>query len=284
MTGHRVNSLRKKRKRGEILFSFFHVSCMIRRIAAGVVSKQKINRKGKSILKKEKPHFWEKIIPAWAIMPLLSILIVNGLVYWGSGLLTENRIHYDFTTALDRAVPLIPEFVWIYILAFPFWAVSYILAARRGKDWFYRFVATDLTIHALCFVIFILVPTTNIRPEIAGDSFSEVILKLIYALDGGKSPSNLFPSIHCYVSWLCWRGLKGAGEIPRGYQIFSLFAASLVIISTQVLKQHYLADAIGAIALVELWWRFYAKGNRHHWVVRIFERKKEMDNKMGDRL
>ena len=209
-------------------------------------------------------------IPLWSIPPLLTIFVVNSLIYSGSSILTANRYHYDFTTALDRAVPVLPVFVWFYILAFPFWAVGYVLAARRGKDMFYRFVATDLTIHFICFICFILVPTTNIRPEIAGNTISERILLLVYSLDGGNSPSNLFPSIHCYVSWLCWKGVAGSEKIPKRYQKFSLIFAVLIIISTQVLKQHYIVDAVAALILVELFWRFYQKGQRHNWVIRIF--------------
>ena len=208
--------------------------------------------------------------PLWSIPPLLTIFVVNSLIYSGSSILTANRYHYDFTTALDRAVPVLPVFVWFYILAFPFWAVGYVLAARRGKDMFYRFVATDLTIHFICFICFILVPTTNIRPEIAGNTISERILRLVYSLDGGNSPSNLFPSIHCYVSWMCWKGVAGSEKIPKWYQKFSLIFAVLIIISTQVLKQHYIVDAVAALILVELFWRFYQKGQRHNWVVRIF--------------
>ena len=96
--------------------------------------------------------FREKYLPVWAILPLISIFVLNCLIYWGSGVLTADRYHFDFTMSLDRAVPLIPQFIWIYILAFPFWAVNYILAAQRGKDGFYRFVATDLTVHITCLI------------------------------------------------------------------------------------------------------------------------------------
>lgn len=217
-------------------------------------------------------QFAETYLPAWTVIPLLSILAVNCLVYWGSGMMTAGRYHYDFTFGFDRAVPLLPEFVWIYILAFPFWACNYILAAQRGKDMFYRFVATDLTVHAACFLIFLLLPTTNIRPEIPGNTISEVMLRIIYALDGGQSPANLFPSIHCYVSWLCWKGVKGAEKIPKWYQNFSLVFAVLVIISTQVLKQHYIVDAAAGILLVEIAWRICHRGQRHEKLMQFYER------------
>ena len=181
-------------------------------------------------MKTKKKDVLNRFLPLWAIPPLVTILAVNCLIYWGSSALTASRYHYDFTMAFDRAVPLLPGFVWIYILAFPFWAAGYMLAARRGKDMFYRFVATDLTIHLICFLIFILVPTTNIRPEIAGDTISQKVLLLVYALDGGSAPSNLFPSIHCYVSWMCWKGVAGSSAIPKWYQKFSMVFAVLVII------------------------------------------------------
>ena len=225
------------------------------------------------LTKKEKIRFFrEKYLPLWSILPLISIFVLNCLIYWGSGILTANRYHFDFTTSLDRAVPLIPQFIWIYVLAFPFWAVNYILASQREKDGFYRFVATDLTVHFACFVFFLILPTTNIRPEIVGNTWSEQLLKFVYMMDGASTPSNLFPSIHCYVSWLSWRGVRKSEKIPKWYQYFSLIFAILIIISTQVLKQHYLVDAIAGVGLVELSWRFYSNGNHHDIFRKFFEK------------
>ena len=222
-------------------------------------------------MKTKKKDLLNKVIPSWGVIPLFTILAVNCLIYWGSSALTAGRYHYDFTMAIDRAVPLLPGFVWIYILAFPFWAAGYVLAAKRGKDMFYRFVATDLTIHFICFICFVLIPTTNVRPQLAGKTVSEKVLQLVYSLDGGNSPSNLFPSIHCYVSWMCWKAVAGSKKIPGWYQVFSLVFAVLIIVSTQVLKQHYIVDAIVALVLVEIFWRFYQKGQRHRWVCKIFK-------------
>ena len=145
----------------------------------------------------------KKWIPVWEILPLISILAVNCVVYWGSSVLTADRYHFDFTFAFDRSVPLIPEFVWIYILAFPFWAVNYILAARRGKKSFYRFVATDLLVHLTCFIVFMAVPTTNIRPVITGDTLSERVLSLVYIMDGGDAfESSSLYSLLCELALL----------------------------------------------------------------------------------
>ena len=151
-------------------------------------------------------QFLDKYVPRWAVLPLLTILAANCLIYWGSDLLTANRHHFDFTMGFDRAVPLVPFFVWFYILAFPFWAIGYLLSARRGKEIFYRFVATDLTIHLTCFILFLVIPTTNIRPELTDGTISEKILGIVYAMDGGVHPSNLFPfhPLLCKLDVLSW--------------------------------------------------------------------------------
>ena len=52
--------------------------------------------------------------------------------------------------------------------------------------------------------------------------------------------------------------------------------AVLVIISTQVLKQHYIVDAIAGVALVELAWRFYRKKGRYQGVKDFFEKLDKM--------
>ena len=48
--------------------------------------------------------FREKYLPVWVILPLISIFVLNCLIYWGSGVLTADRYHFDFTMSLDSAV------------------------------------------------------------------------------------------------------------------------------------------------------------------------------------
>ena len=58
--------------------------------------------------------FREKYLPVSVILPLISIFVLNCLIYWGSGVLTADRYHFDFTMSLDRAVPLIPQLFWLH--------------------------------------------------------------------------------------------------------------------------------------------------------------------------
>lgn len=190
-----------------------------------------------------------KIIPEYAVIPLISLFVYNCLVYSGTSFLCRNLPHYDFTTALDRKVPFIEQFIIIYFLAFAFWAVNYILIGRGEKETFYRFVTADLLSRTICLVFFILIPTTNVRPELEGNSVCIQLVRFLYDID---EPANLLPSIHCLVSWFCFIGIKKRKDIARWYKLFSFIFAILIMVSTQTLKQHYLVDVIAGVAVAEI--------------------------------
>ena len=139
------------------------------------------------------------------LFSVLFCLLLNSIVYWGGQHIAAGFHHWDMTTALDRMIPLVPGWVVVYVGAFPFWAVNYVLMAR-GQDW-YRIMTAEVLAKLLCGVVFLAVPTTNVRPELAGNGFGEMLLGLVYEMD---APTNLLPSIHCLESWICFAGLRGA--------------------------------------------------------------------------
>ena len=117
--------------------------------------------------------FREKYLPVWVILPLISIFVLNCLIYWGSGVLTADRYHFDFTMSLDRAVPLIPQFIWIYILAFPFgqWIIFW-LHREEKMDFIGLWQLIWLFIlHVLLFFWFCQLPMSDLRlQELHGPS------------------------------------------------------------------------------------------------------------------
>ena len=71
----------------------------------------------------------------------------------------------------------------------------------------------------------------------------------VYSVDAAD---NLFPSIHCLVSWFCYIGIRGREDLPVWYRRFSCVMALLVCASTLTTKQHVLVDVAGGILLAEL--------------------------------
>ena len=153
----------------------------------------------------------------YAIIPLLSTFLLHDLVYWGGMAIAGNRYHFDLTTNLDRRIPFVPGFVYIYLICYLFWIVNYVLAAGNGKDYFYRYLSADLTARLICFLFFVFFPTTNTRPELVGNSLSVHLLGWLYSID---KPANLLPSIHCMNSWFCILPCAAEKISPAGTGFF----------------------------------------------------------------
>ena len=167
------------------------------------------------------------------------------------------------TTAIDKLVPFLPWTVSIYFGCYLFWCINYYLCAVQERPERDRFFCADTLSKGICFVLFLLIPATNIRPEIVGDTVWDILMKLLYQIDAAD---NLFPSIHCLVSWFCWIGVRKRKDIPVLYRYFSLAMAVAVCISTLTTRQHVIADVIGGVALAEVSYILagYAKVRRYY--------------------
>lgn len=206
-----------------------------------------------------KETIWMKIIkklynyiPTYSIKPLTLCVIFNFTVYSGVRLFYRHRVFHNLTSYYDNRIPVIPMFVLIYFGGYIFWIVNYILISSISKYHCYRFIMADLLGKLICFIIYIAFPTTNIRPDIITSGIFVDMLKFLYSIDAAN---NLFPSIHCLVSWYCFVGLRNCKAIPVWYRVFSLFMAMLICISTLTTKQHVIIDVLGGIMLAELTWQ-----------------------------
>lgn len=190
-----------------------------------------------------------RLVPLYAVLPSLFVFLMNPLTYAAAKALTLHRTHLSPALPLDGSLPFLPWFVWFYFGAFAFWLVNYMLTARNGKAYFYDFIAADLLVRLICTLIFILLPTQIRRPEFDVNSLSTWMLDLIYRMD---TPVNLFPSVHCFYSWMCFLGVCGKACIPKWYRIFSCLFALAIILSTLFIKQHFAVDALAGVLLTQL--------------------------------
>lgn len=217
--------------------------------------------------------FYEKsigrIIPVYGFFSVIFCFVFNSLIYTGLQIIMGKARHYDLTTKWDRQIPFEPWWSVIYLGCFLFWAVNYILITRQGKENWYKFATGDYLSRIICGICFILLPTTNVRPEVVGDGLAQQLIRFVYFMD---APTNLFPSIHCLVSWLCFVGIRGKKGVPRWYQVFSCIFAVAVFASTLFTKQHYIVDVIAGVILAEVCYyignhtKFYQK------IMKVFDR------------
>ena len=177
-------------------------------------------------------RFWKYvtgIVPAYGLFPLVFSFVFNCLVYSGSRAIAGGWYHHNIESNLDLRLPFVPQFLIIYFGCYVFWAVNYILAARQEREQVYRFFTADIISRCVCLIIFLAYPTTNTRPVITDAGLWNQAALWLYSIDAAD---NLFPSIHCLVSWFCYLGIRGNQKVPVWYQRVSMVIAVLVFVST----------------------------------------------------
>ncbi len=234
----------------------------------------------------------DKIIPIYAIIPLLFSFGLGTALY---RIIMSNGgswYHYNFQTSLDEKIPVMSIWMYVYFGCYLFWAVNYIITARvyrDDSDMFYKFIFADILARIICSMIFIVVPTTIKRPKIQINTFSDRLLAYLYTID---EPTNLFPSMHCLYSWMSFAGVRHSRKVPKWYKIFSFIFAVMVAASTQFTKQHYLVDIAGGFLLGELSYQIslYSAGYKvpqklFTWInVRLFGRDRVYVKSNGNKI
>ncbi len=190
-------------------------------------------------------------IPKYAVVPALSLIIVNLIAYYGTRLFTGGSLadNLNITLALDRAIPFVPEAIVIYVGAFISWIVGFFVIARDSRDICYEVFSGEMMAKIISTVIFLVMPTVMVRPEVPDGGFFHWVTKLIYAMD---TPDNLFPSLHCLESWVVFRGAMRCRRVGNGYRISMFVIALLVFASTLLVKQHVILDVAGGVLVGEL--------------------------------
>ena len=190
-----------------------------------------------------------RMLPAYGVFPLVFSFIFNCLVYSGSRMIAGGWYHHNIETGLDRSLPFVPQFLVVYFGCYLFWAVNYILIARQERHRVYQFFTGDFLSRCICLVFFLVYPTTNTRPVITDAGLWNQAALWLYSVDAAD---NLFPSIHCLVSWFCFLGIKDQKRIPTWYKGVSFTLAVLVFLSTIFTKQHVLVDVSGGVILAQV--------------------------------
>lgn len=192
---------------------------------------------------------FKKLVPPYTWLPLITVLAFNCLVYFGTRIFTQSLFHHDIALKWDHMLPFVPVFITFYILAYVQWIIGYIVIARESKEVCYEVLTGEMIAKACCLACFVVYPTTLVRPEITGDGLWNSLVNLVYEMDAAD---NLFPSIHCLESWVCFRGAFYLKKMPGWYKWVMFVFSMGVFASTVLVKQHVIVDMIGAIVVAEL--------------------------------
>lgn len=185
-----------------------------------------------------------RIIPGYAYLPLIVTVILHMTVYLGTKLINRGFIHHQLITVFDEIIPFAPEWVLIYVLTFILWGAGLISAAWQEEELCYRLFAAAGISYLICAVCFIALPTVIVRPEITGNSYCETLVAATYGFD---VPTNLFPSMHCMMSYVIFRGITLSPMYSKGYSWAIGILTLLICASTVFIRQHFFVDAVAGI-------------------------------------
>tara|TARA_Y100000310_G_scaffold159075_1_gene158534 strand:- start:9216 stop:9830 length:615 start_codon:yes stop_codon:yes gene_type:complete len=156
---------------------------------------------------------------------------------------------FSVATPIDDVLPLIPEFVFIYMSMYLVAVLPYFFI--QDKKEFRRVISSYLLVLVSSFMIFIFFPVYVPRPELIATTFSEKVLTHLYLVD---LPINNFPSLHVALSMLSsfilYNYSKKIGSI-------SLIWSVLIAFSVLLVKQHYFLDIIGGVLIAIIGYLFY---------------------------
>ncbi len=179
---------------------------------------------------------------------LMCMPLVNCLVYYGGRMLSERRHHESLVLAIDGRIPVIPQMIWVYWGCYLFWIVSFVYLTICDKERRYQLLKAFVLGEVICFFFFVFLPTTMTRATLSGTGLTAWLMHMTYQID---SADNLFPSIHCFVSWLCYTAARSQKGVWKPYRVIALISAVLVCVATVTVKQHVVADVIAGVVLAE---------------------------------
>ena len=190
----------------------------------------------------------QKIIPKYAVVPaLLYLLCIPS--YFLVRLITGGMEHLHVVSTIDDLVPFVPAFIWIYVLAYFQWLFGHLAIAHYDERLFKQHMGAEIIGKLTCVLIFILLPTTIVRPEVTESGLTYDLVRFIYAAD--NPPDNLFPSIHCMESWIVTCGLFKTNA-PKPLKMFMLIFTCLVFASVVLVKQHFIIDIPAGIFVASI--------------------------------
>lgn len=191
------------------------------------------------------PIFRQGILYSGWKNAILSLLLAIGVyftsqIYYG---LNHGPAVLNLHTALDSALPVVPVFVIPYISLQPYIFATLILFLVFRIKYFQSACLAMITVWLISYGFYYFLQSEVVRPALSGtDVFSKLVM-IVYARD---NPFNDFPSLHTSLSSLMaihWIKVNRSVGI-----VFSIWTA-LIIGSTLLIKQHYIADVIFGLAL-----------------------------------
>lgn len=175
----------------------------------------------------------------------LSLLVFT-LILWGA-YSSLNVAHFPLHSSkleVDNFIPFISSFIIIYMSFFILIPLTLFLLFRKSSQGFTRRILIIFILTLIySYIIYFFFQTYADRPSILSQGLFNYWVSLLYLKD---APFSSFPSIHASLSTIA--SIVWLREKWKLYP-WVIAWALLIILSTVLIKQHYLADILGGATL-----------------------------------
>ena len=192
-----------------------------------------------------KKYFGEGIFGTGWRNAIISIVLVAAVFFTNQiyDLLNHGPAVWNLRTPLDAALPVVTPFVIPYVsLNYVVYFTLIVFLLFRTKV-FHSACLALITAWFVSYFFYFFFQTEVIRPVLTGSDLFTRMIQNVYA---GDNPFNDFPSLHTSIStimaihWL--RFDRRAGIVVSIWTV-------LIVASTVLIKQHYVADVISGLSL-----------------------------------
>ena len=159
-----------------------------------------------------------------------------------------NVSEYNLLTEVDKLIPFVPEFIWVYHSLFPAFILSFV-GLFKSKRLFFSAIAACIIASLALSLFYIFLPSFYPRPDLGTiDSLSLWLVEFTHNVDAAN---NTFPSGHVTFSVLLALYLSKSyctKKHPWLKWVYCIWALTISA-STLFLKQHYIVDVFSGFVM-----------------------------------
>ncbi len=176
---------------------------------------------------------------------IFSLILAVGVYYISQiyTLLNHGPAVLNLHTPLDSAIPVVPIFVIPYISLQPIIYATLVLFLLFRTRLFQSICLAMIVTWLVSYAFYIFLQTEVVRPVLASSDAFTALIRGVYA---GDNPYNDFPSLHTSLSTIValhwYRTDRRIGVVVAAW-------VALIVASTVLIKQHYLADVLSGLLL-----------------------------------
>lgn len=194
-----------------------------------------------------------RALPAWCerVFLFVGVYLLWLAVYLAVGRIDAARpaavLLWDPVWSFPRVSAFVVPYLSAYLMPF------ILLFVVRDRAAFRRLAAMLSAVILFSAAIFLLWPLRLPRDPLAPTTTFDGLLGGLYAAD---RPTNLFPSLHVSMAFLFALAI---GQARPRWRPWTLAWATLIAASTLFIRQHYLIDVLGGVAVAWVAWRAYLR-------------------------